>query len=244
MTLTNISADEENKIRAELKKHNLREEQIDDAIRKVRIGEPCAPCGESKLSNPTGPTGPPGPPGTPGLPGIACIENKPPYYVLLAEALHKTECQYIIGQARELGWQQGTIVDGKATRNSSVRFLHDKWLLDRIRNIAEHVAPILNIEADPSKLKSVQIGRYLPPGEDYGWHVDHDVTRRHLSDDRKLSIVGALTDGGCLHIDKVGPLWINEGDLLVFSGITSHMAPPLKHKRYTLVAWVPGPPWK
>ena len=220
-----MTPEQETEVRRQLREKGLTEQQIEDGIERVKNGdEPCEPCGDGEEA--------------------AVFPNKPPFYLLMGEALHRAECSRIIQTATDAGWTRGTIVDGTPSRNSSVRFLTDDWLLERIRGIARHAAPLLDIAITPELLASVQIGRYLPPSEDYGWHVDHDPSRRHLEHDRKLSIVGALSDGGCLEISGVGRINLNAGDLLAFSGIVSHMAPPLDHERYTLVAWLPGPPWR
>ena len=185
--------------------------------------KPCKPCGE-KQPRPF-------------------FENKPPYWVMLGEALHQQECERIIQMGRAGGWQVGTIIDGTPSRNSSVHFTSDEWLLKRMRGLATRVAPLLGIDIWPEKLASVQLGRYLPPSEDYGWHVDHDPSRRHVEYDRKLSLVGALSPSS-LEIAGVGVIKMNAGDFLAFGGNVSHQAPPMEQKRYTIVAWIPGPAWR
>ena len=214
-------------IRQQLTEKGVSSHQIENHLKAVRDHDPtkpCEPCGD----------GSPEP----------IAENKPPYYILMGEALHRKECDRIIERARGEGWEKGTIIDGSQSRNSSVRFLRDDWLLDRMRQLAIHAGPLLGLDVWPHLLESVQIGRYLPPNEDYGWHVDHDPSRRHIQHDRKLSLVGALSDNGALEIKDVGRMRLNAGDMLAFGGNVSHMAPPLEHKRYTIVAWIPGPPWR
>lgn len=236
----NITLDQENELREQLEKRGLDGDAIDDAIEKMRAHEPdkprpapepCAPCGEpaDKITD---------------LAEAKYAENKPPYYVLMGEALHKQECRKIIQEARGIGWQKGTIIDGSPTRNSSVRFIKTEWVLERMRQMARNAGPLLGLDVSPELLESVQIGRYLPPGEDYGWHTDHDPSRRHIRYDRKLSLVGALSDGGALHLSGIGRLNLNAGDMLAFGGNVSHMAPPMDYKRYTIVAWIPGPKWR
>ena len=223
-----LPAGQEDDVRRQLRDKGLAPEQRDRVLADLsEQREPCAPCGEK---------GPPGP-GT-------YFANKPPYYLLLGECLHRTECEQIIEIARAEGWEKGTIIDGSPSRNSSVRFLRVPWIVDRVRKLAATAGPMLGLDVWPELLESVQIGRYLPPSEDYGWHVDHDPSRRHVPHDRKLSLVGALSDGGCLEVKDVGRLNLNAGDFLAFGANVSHMAPPLDYKRYTIVAWIPGPPWR
>ena len=218
-----------------LREDGLEEDAVADAMKQMAKAKAdmaagktpdsnCAPCGDGKAQAP--------------------LSNKPPYYALLGEYLHRDECGRIIERARAEGWQKGTIIDGTPSRNSSVRFLSDDWILDRMRQLAVTCGPLLGLDVWPDLLASVQIGRYLPHSEDYGWHVDHDPTRRHVEHDRKLSLVGALSDGGALELDGVGRIALNAGDMLAFGGNVSHMAPPLEHKRYTIVAWIPGPAWR
>ena len=226
--MNELTAADEVEIRRLLDENGIAEEDIDQHVEEIRNHDPtqeCEPCGDGKVQQPI-------------------FKNKPPYYILMGEALHRQECDRIIERARGEGWDKGTIIDGTASRNSSVRFLNDDWLLDRMRQMAIFAGPLLGIDVQPELLASVQIGRYLPPNEDYGWHVDHDPSRRHVQHDRKLSLVGALSDGGCLELKDIGRLQLNAGDMLAFGGNVSHMAPPLDYKRYTIVAWIPGPPWK
>ncbi len=195
----------------------------------VESGEPCAPCGDAKEVETV---------------AINKPVDKPPYWVMLSEVLQRSECTSIIELAKQIGFDQGTIVTGEKVRNSTVAWLRDPAYLQRIRDIATAVAPILRLDCSPELLQSLQIGHYKAESEDYKWHVDHDPTRRNLQHDRKLSLVAALTDGGCLEISDVGVIKLNAGDMLAFPGIVSHQAPPMPHERYTLVAWIPGPPWR
>lgn len=228
-----LTADQERDIRSQLEKFGVEGEDADahiDAIKKQPPGPPapCEPCGEAKDTSQPAPY----------------MENKPPHFLLIGEYLHRRECERIIQIGRGAGWRKGTIIDGTPSRNSSVHFTREAWVLDRMRQLAIHAGPLLGLDVWPDKLESVQLGRYLPPNEDYGWHRDADMTRRHIEYDRKLSLVGALSDGGALEIEGVGRLSLNAGDMLAFSGLIDHKAPAMEYKRYTIVAWVPGPMWR
>ena len=150
----------------------------------------------------------------------------------------------MIADGERIGWTRGTIVDGTPSRNSKVAFTDTEWIVDRFRQIAIKCAPIIDVEIYPEHLKTVQLGRYKAPNEDYGKHIDHDTSRRNLKYDRKLSLVAALSDGGGLEIDDIGLIRLNAGDVLAFNSITDHAAPAMDHDRYTAVAWIPGPPWR
>ena len=222
-----LTEGQEQDLRGQLAAKGMSDADIDKAVKGVinhDPGTPCEPCGDGQVR--------------------PYFKAKPPYYLLLGEALHRQECEQIVEIASAEGWEQGTIIDGTPSRNSSVRFLRTPWILDRMRQFVAHAGPLLGLDVSPELLESVQIGRCLPPSEDYGWHVDHDPSRRHVEHDRKLSLVGALSDGGGLEIDDIGRINLNAGDLLAFGGNVSHMAPPMDHERYTIVAWIPGPPWR
>ena len=224
--MTELSDDQKVEITRQLREKGVAEDQIEVHIAAILSGqgEPCGSCGDAQ----------PQPP----------FAGKPPYYILMGEALHRQECERIIALARERGWSRGVEVDGKTPRNSSVMFTDDAGVLERMRQIAKHAGPLLGLDVWPHLLASVQLGRYRPPQESYGWHVDHDPTRRHVEHDRKLSLVGALSDGGALELSGIGRMNLNAGDMLAFGGNVSHMAPALDHERFTIVAWIPGPPWR
>ena len=250
--MASLTPDQERQARELLVAQGAAPADIDRAIQDMRDGKPCAPCGDAKeveiQHEEVSPSGGirmvEGPEGHPGPSGLSRAQDKPPYWILMREALQRDECEDIIRLAKEIGFDQGTIVTGEKVRNSTVAWLRHLDYLQRIRDIADGIAPALRLHIDSSLLESLQIGHYAAENEDYKWHVDHDPTRRNLKHDRKLSLVAALTDGGCLEISGDGRIALNAGDMLAFPGIVSHQAPPMKHERYTLVAWIPGPAWK
>lgn len=93
----------------------------------------------------------------------------------------------------------------------------------------------------------IQLGRYVP-GDHYSWHQDFGGGPFSI---RKLSLVLQLSDpssyeGGELEFqgftDKAEK---QQGDLMIFPSFNPHRVTPVtKGERYSLVAWISGPPYR
>lgn len=138
-------------------------------------------------------------------------------------------------------------------RNSFVQFLYPgeftNWVFARLASAITHMNDnyfgfdITGLE------QGLQLTRYTAPGEHYDWHVD----RGHLKPVRKLSLSIQLSDpadyeGGELQL-KLGRKDITidrqRGMATFFPSYTLHRVKPVKKgTRYSLVAWVSGPPFK
>ena len=170
------------------------------------------------------------------------MDSRPPLYLLLGRLLTADECGEIVGGVSPDQWQRGTTFHGGG-RNADICWLTDERWISRMTSAAQGAAKVLDLDIAPTGIQSLQLGRYQP-GEDYGWHIDHDVSREVVVPDRKLSIVVSLTQGGGLDLDYVGRVTLNAGDAIAFSSLLRHQAPAMEYPRNTLVAWISGPRWR
>ncbi len=167
------------------------------------------------------------------------------------------ECKKIVrlGEAQED--RDATVKDAyisdnpvvvKDVRKSKVAFLirepRTKWIFDRIDAVVKEVNETYRF--DLSGYNWIQIARYSE-GNYYDWHLD---IGEKLSSTRKLSITVQLSDpadydGGELQLftyTKEKPTR-NIGSVIVFPSFLTHrVAPVTRGVRWSLVAWVNGPP--
>lgn len=97
--------------------------------------------------------------------------------------------------------------------------------------------------------QGLQFTRYTAPGQHYDWHID----RGHLTPTRKLSLSLQLNDpseykGGELQFKfgrKDETVKKERGMITFFPSYTLHRVKPVTQgTRYSLVAWISGPPFK
>jgi PKHD-type hydroxylase len=159
-----------------------------------------------------------------------------------------------IGTQTEMqkGLVNGPVQDDR-NRDSHVQFLFPNELTGWI--FARLSAAILEInntffQFDLHGLnQGLQFTRYTAPGQHYDWHVD----RSYLSGTRKLSLSLQLNDpkeykGGELQLKfgrKDEIVKRERGMITFFPSYTLHRVKPVTQgTRYSLVAWVSGPPFK
>lgn len=138
-------------------------------------------------------------------------------------------------------------------RNSFVQFLYPgeftKWIFARLSGaITQMNDQYFGFDLTGME-QGLQFTRYTAPGEHYDWHVD----RGHLTPTRKLSLSVQLSDpadykGGELQF-KFGKqdttVGKQRGMVTFFPSYTLHRVKPVtKGTRYSLVAWISGPPFK
>jgi PKHD-type hydroxylase len=138
-------------------------------------------------------------------------------------------------------------------RNSFVDFLFPnettEWIFARLAGAISQINSQF-FQFDLTGLnQGLQFTRYMAPGEHYDWHVD----RAYLHPSRKLSITIQLNDpseykGGELQLKfghEEATMKKEKGMALFFPSYTLHRVKPVtKGTRYSLVAWVEGPPFK
>lgn len=166
------------------------------------------------------------------------------------------ECDSIIHLAERKGLRQGRVVgrgDHEDSRQSDIRFIFPddttSWIFQRTTKV------IVDLNRDFFGFdvtgfgEGMQFTRYTAPGEKYDWHVD--ATYRQAR--RKLSFSILLSDpneyeGGDFQVMLGGDpttLPRKRGTMLAFPSYTVHRVTPVtKGTRYSLVAWITGPPFR
>lgn len=144
-------------------------------------------------------------------------------------------------------------VQSDEIRNSSVQFLfpneYTSWIFAKLAPAITQINSKY-FQFDLSGMEQgLQFTRYEAPGQHYDWHVD----RGFMTPTRKLSVSVQLSkpeeyEGGELEL-RFGqePDVMNRafGLATFFPSYTLHRVKPVtKGVRYSLVAWVSGPPFK
>ena len=158
-----------------------------------------------------------------------------------------------IGNSTELAKASTFGEQSDKNRNSYVTFLFPNettnWIFMRLAGaINEMNAQFFQFDLTGME-QGLQFTRYTAPGQHYDWHVD----RGFLTATRKLSLSVQLSDpkdysGGEFEMlfgrkpQKVGK---ERGMTVFFPSYTVHRVKPVtKGTRYSLVAWISGPPFK
>ena len=138
-------------------------------------------------------------------------------------------------------------------RNSHVQFLFPNeltnWVFARLAGVVNEMnAQFFQFDLTGME-QGLQFTRYTAPGEHYDWHVD----RGFMTPTRKLSLSVQLNDpseykGGELEF-KFGRKDLKvkkeRGMVTFFPSYTLHRVRPVTEgTRYSLVAWISGPPFK
>lgn len=175
----------------------------------------------------------------------------PTQFLYIRQMMRADPARALIELAEAKGFGQATYVDGSPRGNTASYFA--QWdqiqdepalvaLFERVRSTAAYAAPFWGIEIYPELLTQIQFSRYQA-GDHYGVHVDHDSSLLNLEYDRKLSIYLSLSEG-TFEIEGQ-TLHFGPGDGAVFPAWMAHAAPEqTEGARYSIVAWVPGPPWR
>lgn len=170
------------------------------------------------------------------------------------DAFSPGECEKIIAlgeaQTLEKGKAGGEI---KTLRKSDIAFLHPSdqttWIFQRVAGIVSNLNERF-FRFDLLGLgEGLQFTKYSAPGERYGRHVDNGLNMpvRKLSFTLQLSSPDDYEGGDlCLYLsEKATPMQRKQGYVAVFPSWTLHEVKPVtKGTRYSLVAWVTGPPFK
>lgn len=144
-------------------------------------------------------------------------------------------------------------VQSDKNRNSYVQFLFPNdltnWIFARLSG-AIHEINRQFFQFDLTGMdQGLQFTRYTAPGEHYDWHVD----RGYLTGTRKLSLSVQLNgpdeyEGGDFEMlfgRKPQKVKREKGMTIFFPSYTLHRVRPVTQgTRYSLVAWISGPPFK
>jgi len=143
------------------------------------------------------------------------------------------------------------VESGPADRRSSeVRWLphgpDTKWLYDRLGSLI-HTLNAQHWRFELGGLEAIQVARY-GVGDGYDWHVDlgpGQASMRKLSISIQLSEADAYEGGDLQFPDGPERLARNRGDALVFPSFMHHrVAPITAGERWSVVAWIVGPPFR
>lgn len=170
------------------------------------------------------------------------------------DAFTPDECEKIIelGESQNLhkGLAGGEV---RSIRKSDIAFIHpddsNAWIFQRIAGI------ITNLNERFFRFDLIGLGegfqftKYSAPGEKYGRHIDNalGLPVRKLSFTLQLSDPDSYEGGDlCLYTGEEPTLMQRkQGYVAVFpSWILHEVTPVTKGTRYSLVAWVTGPPFK
>jgi PKHD-type hydroxylase len=144
-------------------------------------------------------------------------------------------------------------VHDNKSRNSFVQFLFPNdltnWVFARLAGAISEINQQF-FQFDLTGIsEGLQFTRYTAPGQHYDWHVD----RGYLTGTRKLSLSLQLNEpseykGGELQFKfgrKDETVKKERGMITFFPSYTLHRVKPVTQgTRYSLVAWVEGPPFK
>lgn len=144
-------------------------------------------------------------------------------------------------------------VQSDKNRNSHVQFLFPNdltnWVFMRLAGAVHEInQQFFQFDLDGFN-QGLQFTRYTAPGQHYDWHID----RGYLTATRKLSVSLQLNDpteydGGELQLKfgrKDETIRKERGLVTFFPSYTLHRVKPVtRGTRYSLVAWIGGPPFK
>lgn len=165
------------------------------------------------------------------------------------------ELDAIINIGKSIEIEKATTYGGNdpKIRNSYVNFIFPNevtyWVFEKLTNTINAInSQFFGFDLF-SMEQGLQFTRYEAPGEHYDWHIDRGMQ----SGIRKLSLSLQLTDpkeyrGGDLEMWFGGkPIKASKerGMITFFPSYAMHRVKPVtKGTRYSLVAWVSGPPFK
>ena len=142
--------------------------------------------------------------------------------------------------------------DGDDVRKCTVAFLYPNqltgWIFDKLSKVIHDANQFWGFELH-GLFQGLQFTKYVAPDEHYTWHADMGST----VPSRKLSLTVSLSDpedyeGGDLELflsSKPTVMPKSLGTVSVFPSWTVHRVQPItRGTRYSLVAWVSGPPFK
>jgi PKHD-type hydroxylase len=165
------------------------------------------------------------------------------------------ECKRIIDAFSQQCIDQGTIFNGQQSeiRKSKLtwipRNISTQWIYDRLLDMAKEANDSMFGFDITTFYDQIQFGLY--DGSENGKYDNHiDVGTECIAACRKLSMSVQLSDpddyeGGDLVIDNQFECPKKRGTTAVFSSFITHKVTPVtKGKRYSLVVWLYGPPFK
>lgn len=148
-------------------------------------------------------------------------------------------------------------------RNSNITWLSEPWISNQVLPFVKEANKKAGWNYDWDYAERMQFTRYFE-NQYYHWHVDeftqsYEQNHRYKGKVRKLSVTCILNDGneyegGDLEFQYRDKTFIEQekcnlskikGSVIVFPSYVFHrVTPVLKGRRYSLVVWTLGEPWK
>ena len=144
---------------------------------------------------------------------------------------------------------QGEKTEKKVIRDAEIRFIDQKE--ERLYRILNKVAMSANkyFKYDITGIEKAQIINYKAPSNGYEYHMD--IGPEGTAATRKISMSLLLNDdfeGGeiCFRNSEYERCTLPEiGEAVIFSSFLPHKVKPItKGKRFVVVAWFTGPPFR
>lgn len=181
------------------------------------------------------------------------------YFTPEMGGLTKEECQNVLSF-----WSENKCTEGKTggnvdclltnlpseKRQSRVQWLkydeETSWLFEKLSQIAFNCNEARYGFQLNGFLEALQLTEYQE-GDHYDWHTDHGSGDFSV---RKLSMVVQLSDpsdykGGELQVHQTKASERDQGTVILFPSFAAHKVHPVvSGKRYSLVAWLTGEPFR
>lgn len=185
-------------------------------------------------------------------------------YCYYEAAVPADMCEAIITIASTLPLENGVVAGdrGKDEAKDSIRRSRVRWLpVGESTNFIYNLVTKAMLDANGARwrfdltgfTKPIQFTEYAETGAHYDWHIDLGPGTYST---RKLSFILQLSDpadyeGGNFEIIRPAPddarrgALRSRGTIIVFPAYTTHRVTPIASgKRYSLVAWMEGPPYR
>jgi len=170
------------------------------------------------------------------------------------DAFSPDECERIVAIGESQTLHKGRAGNEiKDIRKSEIAFLFanddTRWIFERITGLVTSLNDRFFRFDLLGLAEGLQFTKYTAPGECYGRHIDNglDVPVRKLSFTLQLSASEDYEGGDlCFYFsEQETQVQRKQGLVTVFPSWTLHEVKPVtKGTRYSLVAWVTGPPFK
>lgn len=189
------------------------------------------------------------------------VKLRPNDYILMPrggmQVFTSQECDRIIQMSSDFPLVTGeTVRDGDRQQNKELRQSEIKWLNqnDSTQWVYDKVSKVIGLVNNDynfaiTGIEPMQIAQYTDSGF-YGWHAD---TGKGITSLRKLSLSIELSDpdefeGGNLEFQGMsleGQPKKSKGSAVVFPSFLYHRVTPVtRGTRWSIVAWIVGPPFR
>jgi PKHD-type hydroxylase len=179
-------------------------------------------------------------------------------HVLVESVLSIKECQTVLSLIPTLKNNNLSLLkdhEGNVVRNSNLHWLpmiknNSDWLFKKVIQITNEINDKhyqFDLDGTPFLFQMTKYSK----GQYYSWHTDHGpgiVSRRKLSLSICLSSEDEY-DGGDIEFfrsfQNIVSYKMSQGSIVVFPSWVSHQVKPVnKGERWSLVAWLEGPPFR